>query len=178
MRTQRYVQWVQRHTLAIFAASAALLGIAIYLAAFHLPLQTDFSALLPADTPSVIAAEKLAQRAPSRDTMLVIVVAPDPGLRAAAADEAAAGIRALGDDLIESADNNDAATREFIRDHRHLYVPVGELTAVRDALAKQIANAKLKANPLCIELDDEAEQTAPDRELDELRAKQRDAAAQ
>jgi predicted RND superfamily exporter protein len=178
MRTQRYVQWVQRHTIAIFAGSAALLGIAIYLAAFHLPLQTDFSALLPADTPSVIGAERLAQRAPSHDTMLVIVVAPDAASREAAVRDTTAGIRALGDDLIESADSDDVATRDFIRDHRHLYVPVDELTAVRDALAKQIADAKLEANPLFIQLDDEPAKDAPSHELDELRAKQRDAAAQ
>ncbi len=176
MRTQRYVLWVLRHTHAIFAATAALAGIAIYLAAFHLPLHTDFSSLLPADTPSVRAAEKLAQRAPSRDTMLVVIVAPDAKARAAAAEQTMGGIRAIGPELIESADADDIATRDFVREHRHLYVPVAELTAVRDALAKQIADAKLRANPLFIELDDEA--PAPSHELDELRAKQRDAAAQ
>src|SRR5262245_55241760 len=132
MRTQRYVQWVKRHTVAIFTSSLALVGIAIYLAAFHLPLQTDFSSLLPGDTPSVKAAEKLAKRAPSRDTMLVVIVAPDPTSREAAAAEALAGISALGPELVESADGNDAATRAFIREHRELYVPVSELTAVRD----------------------------------------------
>src|SRR5688500_1241538 len=176
MRTQQYVQWVQRHLTAIFVASGLLVGVAIYLAAYHLPLQTDFSALLPADTPSVRAAEKLAQRAPARDTMLAIIVAPDATSRAAAADKIAAGIRALGPELVERAESDDSATRSFVREHRHLYVPVAELTAVRDALATQIADAKLRANPLFIELDDEA--PVPDPRLDELRAKQRDAAAQ
>ncbi|HEY5947112.1 MAG TPA: MMPL family transporter [Kofleriaceae bacterium] len=177
MRTQQYVRWVQQHTIAIFAGSALLVGISILLAAFHLPLQTDFSSLLPANTPSVIAAEKLAQRAPSRDTMLVVIVAPDAKSRAAAAREAVAGITALGTDLVESADADDVATRAFVRDHRHLYVPTSELTAVRDALAKQIADAKLRANPLFIELDD-APAAASNHELDDLRAKQREADAE
>jgi predicted RND superfamily exporter protein len=177
MRMQRYVHWLQRHTVAIFAASLALTGVAIYLAAFHLPLQTDFSALLPADTPSVIAAEKLAQRAPARDTMLVIIVAPDAKSRAAAGEKAAAGIRALSSDLVESADSSNAATREFIRAHQGLYVPLDQLTAARDALAQQIADAKLKANPLFIELDDELAAAAPDKDLEELRAKHREADA-
>jgi len=177
MCTQRYVQWVQRHTVAIFTSSLALVGIAIYLAAFHLPLQTDFSSLLPGDTPSVKAAEKLAKRAPSRDTMLVVIVAPDPKSREAAAAEAFAGISALAPELVESADGDDIATRAFIRDHRELYVPVSELTAVRDALATQIADAKLRANPLFIDIDDEpAPQDTHD--LDQLRAKQQDADAQ
>jgi predicted RND superfamily exporter protein len=176
MRTQQYVRWIQRQTAAIFAASLVLVGISVYLAAFHLPLQTDFSSLLPADAPSVKAAEKLAQRAPSRDTMLMIIVAPDAKSRAAAADKAIAGVRALSSELVESADASDAETRDFVRDHRHLYVPTAELTAVRDALAKQIADAKLRANPLFIDLDDAPAE--PSKELDELRAKQRDADAQ
>jgi predicted RND superfamily exporter protein len=150
----------------------------VYLAAFHLPLQTDFSSLLPADTSSVRAAEKLAQRAPARDTMLVVIVAPDAKSRAAAAQKAVDGIRALGPELVERADADDRATRDFIRDHRHLYVPVAELTAVRDALATQIADAKLRANPLFIELDDEEAKPAASTDLEQLRAKQRDAAAQ
>src|SRR5687767_9612466 len=175
MRTQRYVQWLVRHLTAIFVASAVLVGASIYLAAYHLPLQTDFSALLPADAPSAIAAEKLAQRAPARDTMLVLIVAPDAKSRAAAAELASTRIAALDKDLVERADASDAATRDFVREHRHLYVPVAELTAVRDALAKQIEAAKLRANPLFIELDEpEPVSTA---ELDELRAKQREADA-
>jgi predicted RND superfamily exporter protein len=166
--------WIQRRLTAIFIATGLLVAGAVYLAAFHLPLQTDFSSLLPADTPSVIAAEKLAQRAPSRDTMLAIVVAPDAKTRATAATRLAEGIRALGPDLVESADADDRAVRAFVHEHRHLYVPVAELTAVRDALAAQIADAKLRANPLFIELDDEAPPAT--EKLDELRAKQRDAA--
>lgn len=176
MRTQQYVRWLQRHLAAIFVASGTLVGIAVYLTAFHLPLQTDFSALLPADAPSVRAAEQLARRAPSRHTMLVLVVAPDATSRAAAAEQLVAGIRALDPELVESADADEGATRAFVRDHRHLYVPVAELTAVRDALAKQIADAKLRANPLFIELDDAEPARAAD--LDGLRAKQRDADAQ
>ena len=167
----RYVGWVRRHSVGIFIATGALVIAAALLAMFRLPLQTDLSSLLPADTPSVTAAAKLAKRAPARDVMLVIVVAPDPATRAAAARKMAAGIRALDDDLVDGAESDDAQTREFVRAHRHLFVPVADLRAVRDALAARIADAKLHANPLYIELDD-----APpvrDTRLDDLRAKQR-----
>jgi predicted RND superfamily exporter protein len=79
MRTRRYVAWLSRHSFGVLAACGLLVATSIYLAAFHLPLQSDFAALLPADAPAVKAAEKLAQRAPARDTMLMIVNAPDPG---------------------------------------------------------------------------------------------------
>src|SRR5262245_25681288 len=151
---QQYVEWVRRHTVAIFVASALLVGASLLLAAFRLPLQTDFSSLLPANTPSVRAAAKLAQRAPARDTMLVMIVAYDPQTRAAAGEQALAGIRAIDPDLVERAESDDVQTRDFIRAHRHLYVPVDDLEAVHAALADQLADAKLHANPLYIELED------------------------
>ena len=143
MRTQRYVQWVQRHTRAIFVASAALVGIAVYLAAFHLPLQTDFSSLLPGDTPSVRAAEKLAQRAPSRDTMLVVIVAPDAKSRAAAAEQAMAGVRAIGPELIELAHQLavelDVGRAKRGVDDDHLRAAVGTDVLVARELCRCIA---------------------------------------
>jgi len=169
----QYVGWVRRHSRSIFVVTGVLVIASVLLAMFRLPLQTDLSSLLPADTPSVRAATELAKRAPARDTMLVIVIAPDPATRASAAQQMARGIRALDADLVERAESDDAQTREFIRAHRHLYVPLADLRAVRDALATRIADAKLHANPLYIELDE-----APpprDARFDDLRDKQRDA---
>jgi predicted RND superfamily exporter protein len=175
MRSVRYVGWVSRHITRIMVVSALLAAVAAYLAAFHLPLRSDFSNLLPADAPSVKAAEKLAGRMPSRDTMLVIVSAPDPKMRETAATIAMTGITALGPSLVESVESGNAETRAFIREHRHLFIPLAELKKVKTALADKIADAKLRANPLFIDLEDAP--TEPSHELDELRAKQRDAEA-
>src|SRR5262245_64775728 len=106
-----YVELVRRHMRAIFVASAVVVAASIVLAAYRLPLQTDFSSLLPASSPSVVAATKLAQRAPARDTMLVMIVAYDPATRAAAGAQALAGIRAIDRDLVERAESDDIATR-------------------------------------------------------------------
>ena len=175
MRSVRYVGWVSRHITRIFVASGLLLAAAAYLAAFHLPLRSDFSYLLPADAPSVKAAEQLAGRMPSRDTMHVIGGAPDPKMRERAATLAMTGITALGPSLVESVESGNAETRAFIREHRHLFIPLADLQKIKTALADKIADAKLRANPLFIDLDDAPAE--PSHELEELRAKQRDAEA-
>ena len=60
MRAVRYVSWLHRHTLAVLIATGLLVAGSVYLAMFHLPLQSDFAALLPADAPAVKAAESHA----------------------------------------------------------------------------------------------------------------------
>ncbi|HUS27331.1 MAG TPA: MMPL family transporter [Kofleriaceae bacterium] len=176
MRADRYVRWLSRHLTAVLVASAALLGVSVYLAAFHLPLRSDFSNLLPEDAPSVKAAEKLSQRVPARDTMLVLVVAPSPALREVAAKQAIDGIQQIDSDLVHDIEVGNDSTRDFVLAHRHLYIPTKELQQVKDALDKQIADAKLHANPLFIELDD-PQPAADSKQLDDLRAKQREAEA-
>jgi predicted RND superfamily exporter protein len=185
---QRYVAWIERHASEILIAAVIAVGAAAYLAAFHLPLKADFSYLLPGDAPSVKAAAQLAARVPAQDTMLLLVVAPSEKLRAAAADQAVAGIEKLEADLIDRVESNDTELRDFIGAHRHLFVPLGELETARDALASYIRDAKLRANPLFIDLEERSESgplhsglgdadPAPRASLDELRARQRDAAA-
>jgi predicted RND superfamily exporter protein len=171
MRSLGYVRWLHRHLHAVLAGALILVGVSAYLAAIHLPLRSDFSNLLPADAPSVRAAEKLAERVPARDTMLVMVVG-EPADRELAANQLLAGIDAIDRDLIDRVDGDDSATRDFIRAHRHLYIPMQELEQIKTALDEQIATAKQHANPLFVDLDDEPADT---KQLDELRAKQRDA---
>jgi predicted RND superfamily exporter protein len=174
MRSLRYVRWLRRHLHAILAGALILVGVSAYLAAFHLPLRSDFSNLLPADAPSVRAAEKLAERVPARDTMLVLVVG-EPADRELAANQLLAGIDAIDKGLIDRVDGDDSATRDFIRAHRHLYIPMQDLEHIKTALDEQIATAKRKANPLFVDLEDD--EPADTKQLDELRAKQRDAEA-
>lgn len=173
-RCSRYVGWVSRHARTIFAATLIAFAASVYLIVFHLPLYSDFSYLLPSDAPSVREAEKLAERMPARDTMLVLVTSPDPAQRAAAAQAIATGAAALDRDLVERVEADDAETRALVREHRHLFIPVEDLEAAQAALAKQIEQAKVRANPLFIDLEDAP---APYGRLQELRDKQRAAEA-
>jgi uncharacterized protein len=170
--SRRYVDWLVRRYVAIIATSTVILGVAVYLTAFHLPLHADFSHLLPQDASSVRDLRKLEARVTSQDTLLVIVEADDPGVRALVARELADRIRALPPELVSRLEDDDAATRLFLRERRHLFVPLEDLIAARDALKERIAHAKLDANPLYIDLEEEeseAAAAAAKQKLDELR---------
>ncbi len=167
-----------RHTRGVFAGAALAVAAATYLIIWHLPLHSDLAHLLPGDAPSVRDAEALAQRMPARDVMLMVVRAPDPEVRAAAGRAAIDGVRAIDRALVERVDADDADVREFVRAHRHLFVPLEELREARAALGRHIDQAKLRANPLFIDLEDEPPPAAEPPELERLRAKRREAEAQ
>ncbi|HTR51393.1 MAG TPA: MMPL family transporter [Kofleriaceae bacterium] len=169
---------MKRRSIAILLAWAAVLAASVYLVAWHLPLFADFSYLLPQDAPAVRDLRRLEARVKAPDTVLVVIDAPDPAARAAAMREMTAAIRALPKDLVDDAEDDDADIRAFLRAHRELYVPLPELERAERAIADEIKQAKLRANPLYVDLDDDADaasKTAHD--LDELRAKRRDAEA-
>ena len=173
-KARRYIGWIERRTTAILVASALLVAVAAALVAFHLPLYAAFSYLLPSDAPSVRAMDALGERLPARDRMLMVIVASDADHRRAAVDRALTGLAAITPDLVESVEADDVATRELVRAHRELYVPIADLRAVREALRDQVAAAKQRANPLFVDLDDPP---APSTALADLRARQRDADA-
>src|SRR2546425_1018268 len=97
-----------RHTWAVIAGHVAVLGIAVYLIAFRLPLYADFSYLLPQDAPAVVDLRRLEARIKATDTMLVIVQAPSPEARAATVADLATGLRALPRDLVATVATDDA----------------------------------------------------------------------
>ncbi|HET9485201.1 MAG TPA: MMPL family transporter, partial [Xanthomonadales bacterium] len=176
---RRYVAWVKHRALAIIAAHVVLLAGAVYLIVNHLPLRADFSYLLPQDTQSVRDLRRLEARVRAGDSALVVIEAPASAARAAAVDAMATKLSAIDKELVESIETDDGELREFLRERRHLFVPFAELEKARDALASYMKTAKLKANPLYIDLDDpDPAAEARDREqLDSLRAKRRDAEA-
>ena len=177
--TRRYVAWVRRHTLAILLAHVVLLAGALDLIAFHLPLYADFSYLLPQDVPAVRDLRRLEARVKANDIVLALITAPVADERAAAARELADQVRTLPPELVESVVDDDSAARAYFKAHRHLFVPVTDLERAAAALERRITQAKLAANPLYIDLDDRAADAERDRrELDDLRARRRDAERQ
>jgi predicted RND superfamily exporter protein len=176
---RRYVAWLRRHAVAVVGGHVVVLAIAVYLVAYRLPLYADFSYLLPQDAPAVRDLRKLESRLKTADTVLVVITAPGRSDRAAAAREMADGLRALPPDLVEHVDEDDGEIRAFLHEHRHLFVPVVDLERARDALTGRIRDAKLAANPLYIDLDDEppADAKQAQHELEHLRAKRGEAEA-
>ncbi len=174
----RYVAWVHRHAFAIIAGHIIALAAAVYLIAYHLPLYADFSYLLPQNVPAVRDLRKLEARVKTTDVVLVVVKAQTSDERAAVAKAMVDGMRTIPSDLVIRVDADDTDTREFLRAHRELFVPLPDLEHARDALRDRIRDAKLKANPLYVDLDDhEADEQHDKHELDDLRDKRKDAEA-
>src|SRR5262249_22985065 len=93
--------------------------------------------------------------------------------------ELADRIAAIPPGLVDNVESDDAEVRAFLKSHRHLFVPLEDLERAREALHTRIDKAKLKSNPLYIDLDeDPAADKHIKHELDELRAKRRKAEAQ
>ena len=163
----RYVGWLERRA-AVVAACAT-----------RLRLFADFSYLLPQDAPAVRDLRRLEERLAAKDTVLVVVVAPDPAARGVVATAMADGIRTLPATLVERVETDDKITRDFLRPRRHLLVPLSDLTEARDALSERIKRAKVKANPLFVDLADDAaeEESATRKRVDDLRERWRTAEA-
>ncbi len=169
-----WVRWLLRHPVAVVATSALVLLASTYLIAFKLPLRADFAALLPADAPSVRDLRRLEQRVVAQDTALVLVEARDPATRAAVTAAMADVARALPADLVSQVEVDDQELRDFARANLHLLAPLADLEQARTALRQRIDAAKLAANPVYIDLDDDEGDPAGAAELDELRARWRD----
>ncbi len=176
---RRYVAWVWRHSAAIILVHALVLAASVYLVAYRLPLFADFSYLLPQDAKAVRDLRKLEARVKATDTVLVVITAPTPQAREAAQHEMAEAIRKAPKHLVDQVIEDDAELRAFLRAHKELYVPLPDLVKARDALAERLRSAKLAANPLYVDLDDDSKPDAQkaEKELDDLRAKRKDAEA-
>ena len=154
-----------------------LLGLAVYLIAYRLPLFADFSYLLPQDVAAVKDLRKLEARVRSSDTALVVIQAPNPEERAAATQQMLDGVKQLPADLVARVDGDEIEAREFIKSHFDLYFPLPDLEKGRDALKRRMDAAKLAADPLYIDLQDHnpADEKKDQQQIDDLRQKIRDA---
>ncbi len=173
---ERYVAWLHDHARWIFAGSGLFVAVSLYLAAFHLPVYADLSDLLPANVPAIRDLRRLEARLAAKDTMVAVVIGA-PAEREAVATALAQKIAALDPALVARVDADDRPIREFIRAHASLYVPLADLEATEQALSHQIADAKKRANPLFIDLEDPAPPAHELDQLDQLRARQQAAAA-
>ncbi|HTJ46200.1 MAG TPA: MMPL family transporter [Kofleriaceae bacterium] len=164
----------------MIGVSAALFAVAVWLVAFHLPLKADLAELLPKDAPAVRDLHRLEARVASQDTALVIIVSSNVAEREAAQKQMATELAALPARLVDHVEADDAQTRAFLRAHRHLFVSLDDLKEAKAALADRIKAAKLEANPLYVDLDDDesaAQAKAAKQKLDDLDKKRKDAEA-
>ncbi|MGC4115662.1 MAG: MMPL family transporter [Myxococcales bacterium] len=174
-RSLRYVIWLDRHRVAVVAASV-LVAIGSAVTAAGLPVHSDFSYLLPPDFESVKDLRRLEGRARSLGTLMVAVKCSDPARRAAAARALRDRFQTLGPAQLSSVEFDEAVARRYVWDHRWLFAPLEDLRAARDALAAERERAVARQNPLYIDFEEAAPELP--QAVVALRDKLREAEAQ
>jgi uncharacterized protein len=165
------------------AVTLAFLGLTVgaVLAVRRLELRTDFQDLLPEGQPSVLALRKIVERVGGVGTLNLAIESDDKQASKRFAEDLVAALRArLGHEL-QGIDYTTAPVRAFFRKNGALYLTPEDLRALDRSLAEAVRRAKLRANPLYMELDEDEDAprqdpTAALREL-EGRLKARAAAA-
>jgi predicted RND superfamily exporter protein len=150
------VQWIDRRKYLVLGLSLVLAVISGYVAS-GLPLRSEFSNLLPPDRQSVRDLNSLKSRIRTFGTIFVVVDGETPEASAKAADLVRPRLRAIDKDLISRVLDDDADTRAYFWKNRFLFVSLADLKDAVETLDSKIHDAKLGANPLFIDLDDEDE---------------------
>ncbi len=151
---QRFARWIDRRRVAILIASLLVLAVAGTVAA-RIPIRSDISHLLPPETPSVMALRELERRLPSSGMILVVAESQDPARRARAIELLVTRLRALDHELVDRIAVDDREARDFVWQNRFLFAELADLRKAADAVNGVIRRAKLSANPLYIDLEDE-----------------------
>ncbi|HET9987636.1 MAG TPA: MMPL family transporter, partial [Kofleriaceae bacterium] len=167
----RYVQWIIRWRWAIVIASIAL-AIGAGAIASRLSVLADFSYLLPQSARSVKDLRAIEKRARVVGTSLFVVRSEHPESRRKAALLARGRIAALGPEWIADITFDHRVEHQFAWTNRWLGADLKDLVAARDALKRELAAAKLRANPLFVPLDDDKPDT---KASDDLKQKLKDA---
>lgn len=119
-----------------------------------LGLNSDFEALLPRDTPSVIDLERIRDRVGGFNTLTVAIESEDVDAMQRFAEALVPRIEGLPPDLVHFVDWNISAYEDFVWDHRHLYASLEDLEQARDDLDERLDYERIMKNPFYVQLDD------------------------
>lgn len=144
------IRFIDRHHRLIVVASLVLTVLAGTLVATRWNIDSDFKALLPADSPAAQAMTEVGDRIGSGSALFVVIDSPDQAANIRFAEVYAEKLRAI-DEVALAHFHNDKA---FFDRHALLYLDAGDLAELRERLAAAIKEAKKRANPLFVSLDE------------------------
>jgi hypothetical protein len=154
-RSLRAARFIDRWRWPLVLASVVLAAVA-WTRVTRLSVNGDPAMLLPPTSTSVRDLATVGSKLTGLGSLVVVVKADDPTLRARATEDLAARIRAIDPALVRKVRVDDAVIHGFVWEHRFLYAPLEDVRAARNALSEEITKAKLKANPLYIDFEDES----------------------
>ncbi|HEY7726580.1 MAG TPA: MMPL family transporter [Anaeromyxobacteraceae bacterium] len=169
---RRLVTWgVRRRGVVLGAAlAAAALGGAGG-ARLYGDLRSGLEELLPDGAPSVVAVRTLGPLLHTVTHLSVVFQGRDGDALGRLADDAAARIRALPRDLVETVEYRTDELEAFARRFGGLYLDVRDLDEIQARLDRRVAWEKRRANPLLGLLEDEDAAPAPPLELSDIERK-------
>lgn len=154
---RRIVSW--RHLVLALAACTLVLSIVL---AARLRLVSDLAALLPRDSPAVIATERIRERLGDTLPVQIAIESPDRGANLAFAEALTRAVQRELAGRIDSVAYHIHAERQFFKRNWWEYLELSDLRLVLDRVERELTWRK---NPLLVDLDDD------DAPLDELRAR-------
>jgi uncharacterized protein len=148
----------------IAASTALFLCTAPFAAALYRELHTDLRELLPRGAKSAVALEALEKRVGGLNHLSVVVQTADLEAGERFMDALGAALQPQVPGLIRNLRWKIDAEQGFIDAHGALFASAADLARLRDGLKEKITQAKKKANPLLVDLEDDDE-TAGDKPL-------------
>ena len=154
--SHRYVAWIDRYKFGVLFVSV-LLALCFGYVASGLPIRSEFSNLLPPDRQSVRDLTRLKERIRTFGTVFVVVDGDTPEAATKTANLIRPKLLALDTNLISRVLDDDSESRAYFWNNRFLFVSLADLQEAVSTLETTIHDAKLAANPLFIDLDDDEE---------------------
>ena len=166
-RTARFWQWwaalsLRRPWPIVLVAGLAFFAALPAAVRLYGDLRTDLRELLPQGAPAAVALQELEKRIGGFSHLNIVVRTDDLKSGERFVDALGARLKELPPSLVAQVHWRVDAEKEFLDRHGALYADVKDLIAARDALKSKVA----KANPLMVDLSDEADES-PAPNLDE-----------
>jgi predicted RND superfamily exporter protein len=169
-RAERFAAWLDNNRAGILVLSVLLAVLGGFLAS-RMSIKSDLTNLLPSSQRSVRALTAMQARAKPFGTVQVVVESSDVALRARAGTALS---KRLGEiarahpNLVAQYSADDGPLQRYAWAHRFLFADLADLTAARDALGDRIDRARLAANPMYVDLDDDPDADPDADKLAEL----------
>src|SRR5437016_7762555 len=170
----RWARWVDKRRRPIVLIAAALALVSAFLAS-RLPVEGDFSYLLPPNEKSVQDLHALEKRTQSLSTFMIGVESDDPALREKTAAALYQRLKTVDKNLIAQITYDERAPRMYAWNNRFLFASLDDLKTALATARKKVG----ESNPLYVPLDDEeapkasaaASQKDEKSAIDDLRAR-------
>lgn len=148
---ERLIRLIDANYRVVTIVSLLLTVVATFIVATRWNIDSDFKALLPEDSSAAQAMTEVGDRVGSGSALFVVVDSPDQQANIEFAGRYAEALREL-DEVALAHYHNDKA---FFDQHALLYIEQEDLAELRERLATSIKEAKKRANPLFVSLDDD-----------------------